>query len=569
MSNFKVMDDREYMLHRPEIFIGSMSETTFDGIYNFKYQSKYFTPSLVKIIEEIIDNSVDEAIRTNFNHANKISVKIENNPIFGWRVTIIDNGRGIPIVKHDGKYQAELAWTKPRAGSNFNDTDRTTIGRNGVGSACTNYFSKSFVGVSGNGKECVIVKTFNNCETIETILSGCDDDKKGTMVTFQPDLERFNVDTISDDVLEVIKDRLHNLAICYPNIMFTFNDEKVKSFNINNLSKEFHESAFGLYNDNMTLIISPSGDDEEFRHLSYFNGICIKNGGNHIDYIVKGITDALIPMIKRKWKIDVNASQIKHHLLIAIWVRNFDNLKFDSQTKERITNTVGSIKSFLNLDFSRIASKIIATHDIINPMVDSIIRKMEAIEKRKITNEQKKNKKKKIVDHIVANSKNPNEKTLFITEGQCVEENSLVYTNNGIKKIKDITIEDYVYTHKHNLKRVTSTSPSLKKGIRINGRVYSHDHALYVYDKVSDKFSFIKSKDIIKGRHCLVENNLVKRGVENNLHTVTSIVSDTLTLDSGLVYRFSKDHIILWVADGNSIAQQTIRNIKVGDVVII
>ena len=49
-ENFKMMDDREYMLHRPEIFIGSMQQGEYYGIYNFQYQKKVYVPALVKII---------------------------------------------------------------------------------------------------------------------------------------------------------------------------------------------------------------------------------------------------------------------------------------------------------------------------------------------------------------------------------------------------------------------------------------------------------------------------------------------------------------------------------------
>ena len=415
-ENFKMMDDREYMLHRPEIFIGSMQQGEYYGIYNFQYQKKVYVPALVKIIDEICDNCVDEAIRTNFEHANIISVTIKEDFIKGWYVEITDNGRGIPVVLHDGKYQAELGWTKPRTGSNFDDDGRVTIGRNGVGSSCTNYFSKEFIGKSGNGKELVVVVTQNNCETITTTVEKSK--VKGTSVKFFPDLDRFSVKDISDEIISIIKDRLCNLSICYPKITFSFNDEKIIFKNSAHIAKSFSSFAISLEEPNYNLVISSSGDDEEFRHLSYFNGISIKNGGNHIDYFVNGLCTEIIPMIKKKWKIEVLPNQIKQHLLIALWIRNFPNPKFDSQSKERITNTNGEIKAFLNLDFNKIAKKIISTDEIIMPAIDAILRKKEAQEKRNATNDLKKKQKKKIANHIAANSKVVADKILFVAEGQ-------------------------------------------------------------------------------------------------------------------------------------------------------
>lgn len=414
-NNFKMMDDREYMLHRPEIFIGSMQESIYNNIFNFKYQSKKYVPALVKIIEEIIDNSVDATIRSNFKEGLNIGVTIKDNGFGSWFVEVTDDASGIPVELHDGKYQAELCWTRPRAGSNFNDDGRVTIGRNGVGSACTNFFSKSFLGISGNGKECVTVETNDNCLNITTTHSRCS--TKGTTVLFYPDLERFGVSNICDDIIDVIKDRLTNMAICYPKISFRFNDERIIIKNPTQLGKLFNEDAISLEDDNYNIVISPSGDDEEFRHLSYFNGINIKNGGNHIDYFLNGLCSELLPMIKRKWKIEVMPNQIKQHLLIAFWIRNFPNLKFDSQSKERVTNTNGEIKSFMNVDFNKLAKKVIATDAIINPAIESILRKKESLEKRAATNALKKAEKKKILGHISANDKNPENKILYIAEG--------------------------------------------------------------------------------------------------------------------------------------------------------
>jgi DNA topoisomerase-2 len=417
MSNdFKVMNDREYMLHRPEIFIGSMQESEYFGIYNYKYQGLKYVPGLLKIIEEILDNCVDESIRTNFEYANKIDVDIHDDPMYGLSITITDNGRGIPVVQYDGVYQAELSWTRPRAGTNFKDDGRVTIGRNGVGSACTCFLSKEFIGKSCDGNQEVIVKAYNNAETIETIIHKSK--KQGTSVKFIPDLKRFNLDSFNEVYITLIKDRLFNLSLCYPSIEFRFNGEKFKS-SLSNIAQSFHENAISIKTENEcgTIVIAPSGEDEEFRHLSYFNGLNIKNGGVHIDYFIQGICSELIPAIKKKWKIDVLPNQIKQHLLLAIWVRNFPELKFDSQSKERVTNTHGELKSFLNIDFQKLVKKIINTEDIIMPMIDAILRKKEAADKRAATNASKKLQKKKIVNHISASSKDFEEKTIFIAEG--------------------------------------------------------------------------------------------------------------------------------------------------------
>ena len=415
MESFKILSERDHIRTRSAMYIGSITSEEISGILNFKYQTKKYIPGLVKIIEEIYQNSVDEAIRTNFEFASEISVTIKDDGLMGWYVEVIDNGRGIPTKQIDGKYQAELSWTRARAGSNFSDDNRTTIGMNGIGSYLTTCFSKEFIGQSGDGKLNVIVRCLNGCETIETVAEKSK--ARGTRVKFYPDLSLFKTKTIDNELIDLIEDRLMNLAICYPKVTFKFNDKKLSIKNSTQLAKAFHESALAFDDENFNLVVAPTGDDEEFRHLSFFNGIAIKNGGNHIDYFISGICNELIPLIKRKWKIEVLPNQIKQHLLLAFWVRNFPNPKFDSQSKERITNTIGEIKSFMNLDFTKIAKKIVATDDIIMPAIESILRKKEAIEKRAATNALKKVQKKKIANHIAANDKDPEKKTLFIAEG--------------------------------------------------------------------------------------------------------------------------------------------------------
>ena len=415
MESFKILSERDHIRTRSAMYIGSITSEEISGILNFKYQTKKYIPGLVKIIEEIYQNSVDEAIRTNFEFGNEITVTIKDDFINGWFVEVNDNGRGIPTKQIDGKYQAELSWTRARAGSNFSDDNRTTIGMNGIGSYLTTCFSKQFVGQSCDGKINVIVKCLNGCETIETTVEKSK--SRGTNVKFYPDLKLFNTKTIDKELIDLIEDRLMNLAICYPKVTFKFNDKKLSIKNSTQLAKSFHESALAFDDENFNMVVAPAGDDEEFRHLSFFNGIAIKNGGNHIDYFIGGLCNELIPLIKRKWKIEVLPNQIKQHLLLAFWVRNFPNPKFDSQSKERITNTIGEIKTFMDLDFNKIAKKILATDEIIMPAIDSILRKKEAIEKRAATNALKKVQKKKIANHIAANDKDPEKKTLYIAEG--------------------------------------------------------------------------------------------------------------------------------------------------------
>ena len=94
------LTDREHLLKRPGMYIGSIKpENTQSYFYNndmekFEYKSYNYVPGLIKIIMEILDNSLDEGQRTDYNFANRIKIDITDTS-----VTISDNGRGVPLME--------------------------------------------------------------------------------------------------------------------------------------------------------------------------------------------------------------------------------------------------------------------------------------------------------------------------------------------------------------------------------------------------------------------------------------------------------------------------------------
>ena len=531
---------------RAGMYIGSISLESVTQLVDFKQKELKIVPGLLKIINEIIDNSIDEAIRTEFKFANKISVNIDTESNI---VTVTDNGRGIPVVEHNGLYQAEASWTKAKAGTSFSD-DRTTIGTNGVGSFATNCFSTSFIGQSCDGTYRVTVDCQDNCNPDLIKTTKTKSSKNGTTVTFKPDLKRFGIETITEDHLEVLKDRLFNIQICYPDIQFEFNGAKIKTGNTSQIASRIHQDALPLSanSDTTKIILAPSGDDQEFRFTSYVNGLNLTNGGNHIDYIMNNICNELRPLIKRKWKIEVLPAQIKQHLFLGIWTSGFVNPKFDSQSKERLTNTQAEISQFFNsLDYNKIAKKIMATENIIMPMIEAILYKKEQAEKKAAKAALKSSAKIKSDKLISAVNKNPEEMSIFLAEGLCFDENALVWTSNGIRTGKALKIGDYVMTHNGNLKRIISKSRSIKKGIRLNGRIYSSNHKLYVYNKLSDDFEFVAVKDLNRTNYKLLSMLPIEEGLQNHLYIVDKVEGNTVSFLNGDLapIAFSDSHDII------------------------
>ena len=414
-EQFKILTARQHVRERIGMYMGSSAKEQVERFVMGEWKNANYVPALSKMIDEILDNSIDEAIRTNFKFANKINVSIDNN-----RVTITDNGRGIPqeLVydeASDSKIaRATAAWTRVNAGTSFDD-NRVTIGTNGVGSAATNFLSSKFVGKTWSNGNMLTVECKNGAETVNEKTTP--KDGNGTEVWFTPDFQLFEVDSLSDlDTVALVEDRLMSLQMAFPEIAFSFNKRRIKVNNLKKYSELFGEEAIIEKTEDLSFFITTSEDG--FRTNSFINGVNTRQGGSYVDFVVNGIVDELVTMIKRKHKIEVVKSTIKNGLTFVMFAKNFTNPKFDSQTKERLTNPMTNVRDHAVeagiKDAAHFARKIIATPSIIDPIIEAQLAKKIAADKRAATMAQKKLRKVKVAKHISANH---NDATLKIVEG--------------------------------------------------------------------------------------------------------------------------------------------------------
>lgn len=416
-EDFKILSARDHVRMRTGMYLGSTALEEQARFVLGEWRTVSFVPALLKMVDEILDNSIDEAIRTKFKHANEITVNVQKN-----RVTVTDNGRGIP---HDLITDTETsekllrpvaAWTRVRAGTSFDD-ERVTIGANGVGSACVNFMSKLFIGRTWNGGNLVEVRSTNGAE--DTAVMESKEKGNGTSVEFRPDFSLLGVDSFEDgDHIDLIHDRLNSLQIAFPEIKFKINGKLVKATNLKQYAELFAGggSYVTQHRDNLAMIIASSGDG--FRQNGYINGVNTRLGGAYNDYVINGITDEMVKMIKRKYKVEVNRSTIKGGLVFVLFARNFVNPQYDAQTKERLTSSQTAVRDHYEatgaLNFEAIAKKVMSCDDIIEPIVEAQVAKKAAADKRAATLAQKKLKRAKVQKHVAASGKDA---TLFLCEG--------------------------------------------------------------------------------------------------------------------------------------------------------
>lgn len=371
---FKVLSDVEHVLLRPNMYIGGINLTEKEQwIYDkeaqkFKYGAVKYVPAVVKCASELIDNSIDVAIDTGFQKATKIQVKVDSRSI-----EVIDNGIGIPCEppknKPDEKRTcAEIAWTTLKSGTSFGD-NRSKIGTNGVGSACVNVFSSLFIGESDDGKRRQTITCRDNLSEIKASKVSKSSGKAGVRVYCEPDLKRFGLEEIDEVHKSLIYQRLVNLAISYPKIKFSFNGEKI-SVNEKKLSSMFSDDCIVESGSNFTVCVFPN-DSDEFKYYTYVNGIDIKKGGTHIDYIAYELASRVRDKLVKKYK-NIKPADIKNKISLVVFFTGFANPEFDSQTKESLSNSQSDITKHLDgkLDFDALAKAILKNEAIINPIVD-------------------------------------------------------------------------------------------------------------------------------------------------------------------------------------------------------
>jgi len=414
-NKIEQLSDIEHCLKRPGIYVGSTVPTKCSTFVldkkseKFTYKEIEYVPGFLKIIYEVLDNSVDEAIRTKYRYADQISVIIDENAN---KITVSDNGRGIPLGNMAGtnKSQLEVALTSLRAGSNFNDEEgRVLLGMNGVGASLTNIFSKEFTAEVFDGERHGLLECKNNLSEKSCKITPRKTVKTGTTITFVPDLAKFDLKKIGQVHINMIHQRMMFLSITYPEIRFKLNGEQIKFRNAKYFMNCFADKYVAVQDENYPskyLIGVIPNEYDEFTNKSYINGADCVLGGNHLDVIHSELVGRIKDKLSKKYH-NIKAGDIKNRLSYIINFREFLNPMFNSQTKESFSSSAADIKAFLkDVDWDDFAAKICRCEEIINPIVESFKIKEELQNKKTLDKISKTSAKFKCKKYMPATEKN-------------------------------------------------------------------------------------------------------------------------------------------------------------------
>ncbi|KAK1619077.1 hypothetical protein QYE76_024594 [Lolium multiflorum] len=323
-----------------------------------------YVPGLYKIFDEILVNAADNKQRDPSMSSLQVTIDVP-----GCCISVYNNGDGVPVEIHqeEGIYVPELIFGHLLTSSNYDDGERkTTGGRNGYGAKLTNIFSTEFVIETADGrrqKKYKQVFSGNMGNKSKPEITKCNKSENWTRVTFKPDLGKFNMTELENDVVAIMKKRVVDMAgTLGKTVKVELDGQKVpvKCFSeyvklyIDSSNKEGREPlpSFPLkVNDRWEVCVSLT--EGQFQQVSFVNGIATIRGGTHVEHVANQIASHLIEAVHKKNKnANMKLHTVKGHLWIFVNAL-IDNPAFDSQTKETLTTRPGSFgsKCDLPLDF--------------------------------------------------------------------------------------------------------------------------------------------------------------------------------------------------------------------------
>lgn len=344
-DKIKVLEGLEAVRKRPGMYIG---DTSTRGLHHCVY--------------EIVDNSIDEALA---GYCKKIDVVIHVDN----SVTVEDDGRGIPTGMHStGISAVELVMTKLHAGGKFNEEGgayKVSGGLHGVGAAVVNALSEVLhTEVRQNGK--VFKISFNRGVPQGPLKEIGVTQKRGTVQTFKPDPEIFEVLEFNSDTLA---SRIRELAFLNPGLKITLTDERQESpkpqeFHyeggiiqfveyINKSKNKLHEQIVYIASskDHATIEVAMQWNDSYSETISsYVNNINTIEGGTHVSGFRNALTRVVNKYINdsglsKNLKETLTGDDIREGLACVISAK-VPEPQFEGQTKTKLGNS--EIEGFVN-----------------------------------------------------------------------------------------------------------------------------------------------------------------------------------------------------------------------------
>ncbi|MGD9903898.1 MAG: DNA topoisomerase (ATP-hydrolyzing) subunit B [Vicinamibacterales bacterium] len=345
-DKIKVLEGLEAVRKRPAMYIGSTGPA---GLHHLVY--------------EIVDNSIDEALAGYCTEVN-VSIHLDGS------VTVIDNGRGIPVDMHEsGRSAAEVVLTVLHAGGKFdNDSYKVSGGLHGVGVSVVNALAERLDLEIWRGEQ-VYVQSYERGTPTTPLNNTGVTERRGTKITFKPDTQIFETTDFSFDVLA---QRLRELAFLNAGIVITLDDErddKNHRFHydggINSFVQHLNKNK-GVVNEKPIYMRGEKdGIDAEIslqwndgynpQEFSFANNINTHEGGTHLSGFRAALTRSVNAYAQRNnlakdlKDASISGDDIREGMVAVISVK-IPRPQFEGQTKTKLGNTEvkGIVETIVN-----------------------------------------------------------------------------------------------------------------------------------------------------------------------------------------------------------------------------
>ena len=390
-DEIQILEGLEAVRKRPGMYIGS---TSARGLHHLVY--------------EIVDNAVDEAL-AGFCDTIYVTINKDNS------VTVIDNGRGIPVgINHKAGLPAvEVVFTVLHAGGKFGGGGyKVSGGLHGVGASVVNALSNWLeVEIYHEGK--VYRQRYERGKVMEklTVIGDCEEEKTGTKVTFLPDDTIFET-TIFD--FNVLKQRFREMAFLTKGLKIVLKDDreeepKERTFHYEGGIKEFvtylNRSATPLYEqiiycegmvNNVSVEVAMQHNDSYSDNTyGFVNNITTPEGGTHVvgfrNAITKTFNDyARKNKLLRDNEPNLSGEDIREGLTAIISVK-IEDPQFEGQTKQKLGNSEarGAVDNVVSkqleifLEQNPAVGKIIVEKSVMSQRAREAARKARDLTRRK------------------------------------------------------------------------------------------------------------------------------------------------------------------------------------------
>ncbi len=350
-GTIQVLEGLEAVRKRPAMYIG---DTAVGGFHHLVY--------------EVVDNSIDEAMG---GHCSTISVVVHKNN----SVTVIDDGRGIPVDMHatEKKSALEVVLTKLHAGGKFDHKNyKVSGGLHGVGVSVVNALSEWLEAeVRRDGK--MFHQRYERGKPVSKVTVVGKSKTTGTRITFKPDNEIFTGKL--EYSFDTLSNRLRELAFLNKGLKIDLKDERTNKENsfkftggiesfvefLNRNKNPLHKKVvmFNGEKDRIQMEVALQYNDGYGENLfSFANNINTIEGGSHLSGFKSALTRVINQYCKNKGlfkneEITLSGDDVREGLTAVISIRIPDP-QFEGQTKTKLGNSEveGLVASMVNESMS-------------------------------------------------------------------------------------------------------------------------------------------------------------------------------------------------------------------------